>query len=220
MKAIRVHQTGGADVLRYEEVPDPTPGPGEALVRLEATGLNFIEVYQRTGQYRRPLPFIPGTEGAGTVVAVGEGVTAVRVGDRVASESLNGSYAELTTAAAGRLVAIPEGVSTRDAAAATLQGITAHYLTTSVYPLAHGHWCVVHAAAGGVGLLLCQLGRRVGATVIGTTSTPQKATLAREAGATEVILYTERDVPTEVKRLTNGRGVDVVYDSVGKATFE
>ncbi len=219
MKAIRVHAPGDADVLRLEEIAEPVPRPGEAVVRLEAIGVNFIEVYQRRGWYPKPLPFTLGAEGAGTVVAVGEGVTTVRPGDRVASVNLGGSYAELAAAAADRLVAIPDGVATRDAAALMLQGMTAHYLATSTYPLAAGHRGLVHAAAGGVGLLLCQIARRRGAEVLGTTSTAEKAALARGAGAHHVILYTEQDVAAEVRRLTDGRGVNVVYDSVGKATF-
>jgi NADPH2:quinone reductase len=220
MKAVRVHNFGGPDALRYESVPDPEPRSGEALVRLEAIGVNFIEVYQRKGQYPSPVPFVPGREGAGTVVAVGSGVTTVRVGDRVASETLNGSYAELATAAADRLVVLPEGVDARNGAAVMLQGMTAHYLATSTYPVSKRDRCLVHAAAGGVGLLLCQIASRRGATVIGTTSTAAKAALAREAGAHEVILYTEQDFTAEVRRLTDGRGVQVVYDSVGKTTFE
>jgi NADPH:quinone reductase len=220
MKAIRVHEFGGPEVLRLEEIPDPTPGPGEALVRLEAIGINFIEVYRRTGAYPMKLPYTPGEEGAGVVVAVGDGVTTVRVGDRVASESFKGSYAELSVAPAERLVVIPDGVETRVAAAATLQGITAHYVGTTIWPLAPGDWCLLHAAAGGVGLLLTQIAKRRGATVIATTSTPEKAALAREAGADHLILYTNDDFVAETRRLTNGRGVDVVFDSVGKSTFD
>jgi NADPH2:quinone reductase len=221
MKAIRVHEAGDADVLREEEIPDPVPGPGEALVRVDAVGINFIEIYQRKGLYPMQRPYTPGREGAGTVVAIGEGVTAVQVGDRVASEGLDGSYAELATAKAERLVVLPEGVTTRDGAAAMLQGMTAHYLATSTYPLGAGDWCLVHAAAGGVGLLLCQIATAErGARVIGTTSTEAKAALARDAGATDVILYTQQDFVSEVKRITGGRGVRVVYDSVGCTTFE
>ncbi|HEX8693697.1 MAG TPA: quinone oxidoreductase [Longimicrobium sp.] len=220
MKAIRVHETGDAGVLRLEEVPDPRPGPGQALVRVEAAGLNFIEVYQRRGLYPMPLPYTPGSEGAGTVAAVGDGVTAVRVGERVASAGLEGSYAELALAPADRLVALPDEVDTRTGAAVMLQGLTAHYLAVSTYPLAPGDWCLVHAAAGGVGLLLCQIAAARGARVIATVSTQEKAALAREAGAREVILYTEQDFVAEVRRITAGRGVPVVYDSVGKTTFE
>lgn len=220
MKAIRVNQAGGPDVLRLEEIPDPTPAAGEALVKLDAIGVNFMEVYQRKGLYSRPLPFTPGGEGAGTVVAVGAGVTVVRVGDRVASSELDGSYAELATVKADRLVVLPRGVDTRTAAALMLQGITAHYLASSTYPLRRGDSCLVHAAAGGVGLLLCQIAAGRGARVIGTTSTAEKAALARQAGAHEVIPYTEQSFVEEARRLTNGRGVQVVYDSVGKTTFE
>ncbi len=220
MNAIRVHQTGGPDVLQLEEMPEPVAGPGEAVVKLEAIGVNYIEVYQRTGLYPLAVPFVPGREGAGIVTAIGKGVTLVKVGDRVVSESLNGAYAEFTTVQADRLVVLPDGVDIRTAAAVMLQGLTAHYLATSTYKLTRGDSCLVHAAAGGVGLLLCQIASRIGATVIGTTSTADKAELAREAGARDVILYTEQDFLAEVKRLTNGRGVQVVYDSVGKTTFD
>jgi NADPH2:quinone reductase len=220
MKAVRMHAIGGVEVLRFDDVPDPRPVRGEALVKVEAVGLNFIEIYQRKGLYPMSLPAIPGREGAGTVLAVGDGVTTVKPGDRVVSESLNGSYAELATAAADRLVQLPEGIETPVGAALMLQGLTAHYLATSTFPLAPGDRCLVHAAAGGVGLLLCQIAARRGATVIGTTSTAEKARLAREAGASEVILYTEQDFVAEVKRITGGRGVQVVYDSVGKTTFD
>ena len=220
MKAIRVHEPGGPEVLRLEQVPDPRPGAGEALVRVEAVGVNFIEVYQRKGQYAVTYPTIPGTEGAGTVLDVGDGVTDLRAGDRVASEGLKGAYAELAVAKADKLVRLPDAIDARTAAAVMLQGITAHYLVTSTYPLARGDWCLLHAAAGGVGLLLCQIAARIGARVIGTTSTQEKAALARAAGAHEVILYTEQDFVAETRRLTGGRGVRVVYDSVGKATFD
>jgi NADPH:quinone reductase len=220
MKAIRVQRVGGPEVLRLEEVPQPSPGSGEALVRVEAIGLNFIEVYQRKGLYPLPLPFTPGTEGAGRVVAVGEGVEAIAPGDRVVSASLLGSYAELARAPAERLVVLPESIPTRVAAAIMLQGLTAHYLATSTYPLGKGGWCLIHAAAGGVGLLLCQIARSRGARVIGTVSTAEKAALAKEAGAEAVVLYTQQDFVTEVRRLTGGQGVSVVYDSVGRSTFE
>ena len=220
MKAIRVHKPGGPEVLRLEDVPDRAAGSGEALVRLEAIGVNFIEVYQRMGLYPVAPPFTPGGEGAGTVVAIGAGVTNVRVGDRVASQELRGAYAELATAAADRLVPLPTGIDFRTGAAAMLQGMTAHYLATSTRPVGPGDWCLVHAAAGGVGLLLCQIASRRGARVIGTVSTAEKEALAREAGATEVIRYTERDFVAEVRRITGGDGVQVVYDSVGKTTFE
>jgi NADPH:quinone reductase len=220
MKAIRVSRAGGPEVLQLEDVPDPTPGPGEAVVRLEAIGVNFIEIYHRRGLYSSPLPFTPGTEGAGTVVSVGPDVTGLRPGDRVVSVNLLGSYAELARAPAERLVLLPETVDTRTAAAAILQGLTAHYLATSTYPLRSGDWCLIHAAAGGVGLLLSQVARDRGARIIGTVSTAEKAELARAAGVHEVVLYTQQDFVSEARRITNGRGVSVVYDSVGKTTFE
>ena len=220
MKAIRIHETGGPEVLRLEGVPDPQPGPGEAVVRLEAIGLNFIEVYQRTGLYRSPLPFTPGGEGAGRIVAVGRDVSGVKPGDRVASTSLRGSYAELARVPVDKLVPVPDEVETSVAAAVLLQGLTAHYLATSTYPLAQGSWCLIHAAAGGVGLLLCQMAKARGARVIGTVSTEEKAALATEAGADHVVLYTRQDFVSEAGRLTGGHGVSVVYDSVGKTTFE
>ena len=219
MKAIRVHAAGGPEVLRIEEVPEPTPGPGEATVRLEAIGVNFIEVYQRAGLYPQTHPFTPGGEGAGTVTAIGSGVTAVKVGDRVASQELRGAYAEVALAVADRLIALPDAIDARSGAAAMLQGMTAHYLATSTYPLSRGDWCLVHAAAGGVGLLLCQIASRRGAHVIGTVSTAEKEALARAAGAEEIIRYTEQDFVAEVRRLTGGQGVQVVYDSVGRTTF-
>ncbi|HZN97324.1 MAG TPA: quinone oxidoreductase [Gemmatimonadales bacterium] len=220
MKAIRVSRTGGPEVLQLEDVPDPIPGPGEAVVRLEAIGVNFVEIYHRRGLYSSQLPFTPGSEGAGTVASVGPDVTGLRPGDRVASVNLLGSYAELARAAAERLVLLPEKVDLRTAAAAMLQGLTAHYLATSTYPLKPGDWCLIHAAAGGVGLLLCQIARDRGARIIGTVSTPAKAELARAAGAHEVVRYTEQDFVSEARRTTGGRGVSVVYDSVGKTTFE
>ena len=219
MRAIRVHENGGPEVLRVETVDDPIPGPGEVLVRVEATGVNFIEIYQRKGMYKSPLPSIPGEEGAGSVVSVGAGVTGFRPGDRVVSYNLRGSYAELAIADAERLIAVPDDVSTRDAAAVMLQGMTAHYLVTSVYALQPGDTCLIHAAAGGVGLLLCQMAKRRNAIVIGTVSSEAKAALAREAGADEVIIYTKQDFVTEVQRITKGKLVQVVYDSVGATTF-
>lgn len=220
MKAIRVHAPGGADALRYETVPEPAAGPGQAVVKIEAAGVNFIDVYERTGLYKVTLPFTLGQEAAGTVTELGAGVTEPRVGTRVAYAGVSGAYAEYAAVPAEQLVALPEGVSTRHAAAAMLQGITAHYLATTTYPLQAGDSCLVHAAAGGVGLLLCQLARRQGARVIGTVSTREKAALAREAGAHEVIIYTEQDFEVEVKRITAGTGVEVVYDSVGQTTFD
>lgn len=221
MRAIRVHATGGPEVLRYEEVPDPAPGEGQALVRIEAIGVNFIDTYHRTGLYKVPsMPFILGQEAAGTVEAVGPGVSGLAAGDRVAYTGVMGAYAEKAAVPADRLVKLPEGLTARDGAAAMLQGMTAHYLALSTYPLKEGDACLIHAAAGGVGLLLCQIARLRGARALATTSTKDKARLAREAGADEVILYSEMDFADEVRRLTGGRGVQVVYDGVGRATFE
>jgi NADPH2:quinone reductase len=214
VKAVRVHTPGGPEVLRYEDVPDPAAGPGQVLVKIEAAGVNFFDVYQRTGLYRVPTPFIIGQEAAGVVTAVGPGVTDVKVGDRVAYVHVPGAYAEYAVVPVGHVVPLPDGVTFKQAAAAMLQGMTAHYLATTTYPLKPGDRCLVHAAAGGAGLLLCQIAKMRGAHVIGTVSTREKAALAREAGADEVILYTEQDFATEVK------GVQVVYDSVGKTTFE
>ena len=219
MKAIRVHAAGGPEVMKLEEVPDPTPGQGQALVKLEAAGLNYIDVYFRSGQYKAPLPLTPGLEGAGTVTAVGPGVTDLKVGDRVAYTGIAGSYAQMNVAPADRLVKLPDGLSFRDGAAAMLQGLTAHYLITSTYPVKKGDTCLVHAAAGGMGLLLCQLGKMRGATVIGTVSTEEKAALAKQAGADHVINYATQDFEAEVKRITGGKGVEVVYDGVGQTTF-
>jgi NADPH2:quinone reductase len=219
MNAIRVHATGGPDVLRYEDVAQPAPGPGQVLVKVEAAGVNFIDIYQRRGLYPVPLPFTPGQEAAGTVTAVGPGVTEVKPGDRVAYTGVLGAYAEYAVVPAERVVVLPEGIDARQGAAAMLQGMTAHYLACATYPLKAGDTCLVHAAAGGVGLLLCQIAKRRGARVIGTVSTREKAARAREAGADEVILYTEQDFEAEVKRLTQGAGVNVVYDSVGQTTF-
>lgn len=219
MKAIRIHETGGPETLRYEDVPDPTPGRGEALVRVGAAGVNFIDIYFRTGLYPYVIPGTLGLEAAGTVTAVGPEVTDVRPGDRVAYTGVPGAYAELAVVPADRLVKLPDGVSFRDGAAAMLQGMTAHYLATSTYALRAGDTCLVHAAAGGVGLLLCQIAKLRGATVIGTTSSEEKATLARRAGADHVILYTQQDFVTETRRLTGGAGVHVVYDGVGVSTF-
>jgi NADPH2:quinone reductase len=218
MKAIRVEAFGGPDTLRLAEVPDPFPESGEILVRVEAAGVNFIDTYHRTGLYPNPLPFVPGLEGAGVVTARARDVELFREGDRVAWSSALGSYAESLRLPAQKAVAIPDGTDSRTAAAAMLQGMTAQYLSASTFPLASGHTCLVHAAAGGVGLLLVQMAKRRGAHVIGTVSTEAKAALAREAGADHVILYTQEDFLAEVKRLTNGRGVDVVYDGVGKDT--
>jgi NADPH:quinone reductase len=219
VKAIRLHQTGGPEVLRYEEVPKPSPSAGQALVRVNAIGVNFVEVYQRSGLYPQSLPFIPGSEAAGIVEEVAGDVTTVKVGQRVASQSFAGAYAEYALAPADRLIVLPARVADRDGAAVLLQGMTAHYLAHSTYPLSSGDTCLVHAAAGGVGLLLCQMARRRAARVIGTVSTERKAVLARAAGADEVILYSTQDFLAETRRHTGGAGVQVVYDSVGKTTF-
>lgn len=221
MKAIVVEQYGGDEVLQYRDVETPEPKAGEVLVKLGASGLNYIDVYHRTGLYPLPIPFpfTPGLEGAGTVEAVGEGVTDLVVGDRVTWASQIGSYAEYVVASTDKLIKIPENVDDQSAAAAMLQGMTAHYLVTSTYELKSGDTALVHAAAGGVGLLLIQMAKRIGARVIGTVSTEAKAELAREAGADEIIRYTEQDFEEEVKRITEGKGVQVVYDSVGKTTF-
>ena len=219
MQAVRIHATGGADALRVETVPVPRPGAGEALVRLDAAGVNFIDVYKRAGLYQVPLPATLGEEGAGTVAAVGDGVTGLRTGDRVAWASVLGAYAEYAVVPAAKLVPLPPGIGPAQAAALMLQGMTAHYLATSTRPLSPGDRCLVHAAAGGVGLLLVQLAKRRGAYVIGTAGSDEKAALAREAGADEVIVYTRQDFVEETRRLTGGRGVHVIYDSVGRTTF-
>jgi NADPH:quinone reductase len=220
MKAIRVTAYGGPEALRLEEIPTPVPGKGEALIRIAAAGINFIETFQRQGHYPVPTPFTPGGEASGVVESIGPGVTEVKPGDRVASFNLRGSYAELAIAPADRLVVLPEGIDLKVAAAVILQGMTAHYLAHSTYSLRAADTCLVHAAAGGVGLLLCQIASKRGARVLGTVSTEAKAALAREADANEVIFYTRQDTAAEVRRLTEGRGVQVVYDSVGRTTFE
>ncbi len=220
MLAIRPTQPGGPEVLVLAEHPTPVPGPGAVLVRVEAAGVNFIDVYQRGGQYVMPLPIPLGLEGAGVVEAVASPDLGVAVGDRVAWSSCPGSYATEVVVPAERLVPVPDGVSSNVAAASMLQGMTAHYLAHATYALEAGDTCLVHAAAGGVGLLLCQMASRAGARVIGTVSTEEKAALARGAGAAEVILYTQADFAAETRRLTGGRGVDVVYDSVGRTTFD
>ena len=220
MRAIRPRQTGGPEQLVLEDFVTPAPGASEALVRVGAAGVNYIDVYHRTGLYPLPLPVPIGLEGAGTVEQIGRDVHDVRVGDRVAWASVPGSYASHVVAPAEKLVPIPDGVETEIAAALLLQGMTVHYLTQTIFPLASGHTALVHAAAGGVGLLLIQIARRAGAQVIGTVSTEAKAALAKEAGADHVINYTTSNFATECKRLTGGRGVDVAYDSVGKSTFD
>jgi NADPH2:quinone reductase len=220
MKAVRIHTQGGPEVLRLEDIAEPQPKAGEAVVKLDAAGINFMDVYQRTGLYKLELPVTLGVEGGGTVSAVGSGVTDVKVGDRVAYTGVPGAYAQYAAVPAARLVILPSGLSTKQGAGMMLQGMTAHYLACSTYPLKAGDTCLVHAAAGGVGLLLCQIAKMRGARVIGTVSTEDKAKLAREAGADEVILYTTQDFEAEVKRLTGGKGVQVVYDSVGKTTFD
>ena len=220
MHAIQVKRHGAQEVLEYVEVETPRPKSGDALVRLEAIGVNFVDVYHRTGLYRLELPLTPGSEGAGVVEEVGPGVTEVRKGDRVAWAMVVGSYAEYAVVPAWKLVPIPSGVDSRTAAAAMVQGMTAHYLTMSTYPLKKSDTALVHAAAGGIGGLLVQVAKMRGARVFGTVSTEEKAKIAREAGADEVINYKERDFETEVMRLTGGKGVNVVYDSVGKTTFD
>jgi NADPH:quinone reductase len=220
MKAIQVKQVGGPEVMELVDLPVPEPKANEAVVKLAASGVNFIDVYHREGRYKVALPFTPGQEGAGVVTAVGADVKSVKVGDHVAWSHLLGAYAEYVAVAANRLVPIPAGVSDQQAAAAMLQGMTAHYLSHDTYPLKRGETALVHAAAGGVGLLLTQMAHGIGARVLATVSTEEKAKLAREAGADEIIFYTQQDFEAETKRLTGNKGVDVVYDSVGKTTFE
>jgi NADPH2:quinone reductase len=220
MKAIRIHAPGGPDAMRLDEVPQPAPKSGEALVKVDAAGLNYIDVYFRSGQYKAEYPLTLGLEAGGTVTAVGPNVTDVKVGDKVAYTGVPGAYAEYAVVPAARLVVLPAGVSTKQGAAAMQQGMTAPYLAASTYPLKKGDTCLVHAAAGGVGLLLCQMAKMRGARVIGTVSTDEKAKLSREAGADEVILYTRQDFEAEVKRLTNNQGLQVVYDAVGKTTWD
>lgn len=220
MKAVRFHEYGGAEVLSYEEVPDPQPQSGEALLSVEAVGINYIDTYQRSGIYPVDLPCIAGMEAAGTVLDLGEGALDVSVGDRVAYAGTIGSYAEQACVDASRLVPLPDGVDAEVGAAALLQGMTAHYLSHSTYALSDTDTALVHAAAGGVGLLLIQMAKRQGARVIGTVSTATKEEMARRAGADEIIRYTEVDFESETMRLTDDKGVNVVYDSVGATTFE
>ena len=219
MKAIRVNEHGGPEVLAFVDVDTPCIGEGEVLVKIESAGINFIDTYQRSGLYQIPLPSTLGLEAAGTVVETGANVAGLNIGDRVAYTNVAGAYAEFAAVPADKLVAIPEGISFDQGAAAMLQGCTAHYLCMSTYPVKAGDRCLIHAAAGGVGLLLIQMVKMLGGFVIGTVSTEAKAELARDAGADEVILYTEQDFHSEVMRMTDGAGVNVAYDSVGDATF-
>lgn len=220
MQAVRIHEPGGREKLIYEQAPLPEPGSGQVRVKVAAAGINFIDVYHRTGLYPQPLPFTLGLEVAGTIDALGPQTTGWAVGDRVASCVAQGGYAEYALVPQEKLVRVPEAVDLQTAAAVMLQGLTAQYLTRSTFPLKAGDTALVHAAAGGVGLLLLQVAKRIGARTIGTVSTAEKAALARAAGADEVILYTQEDFSAVTRRLTNGRGVDVVYDSVGATTFE
>ncbi len=220
MKAIRIHAAGGPEVMRLDDVPQPAPKAGEAIVKVDAAGLNYIDVYFRSGLYKAEYPLTLGLEAGGTVTAVGPNVSEVKVGDKVAYTGVAGAYAEYAAVPAARLVVLPAGVSTKQGAAAMLQGMTAHYLACTTYPLKKGDTCLVHAAAGGVGLLLCQMAKMRGARVLGTVSTEEKAKLAREAGADATINYATQDFEAEVKRLTDGKGVQVVYDAVGKTTWD
>ncbi len=219
MKAVYIEQTGGVEALTYGDLPKPQPAAGEVLVKIAASGVNFIDAYHRIGIYKLPMPAILGSEAAGTVEQVGEGVTAFKPGDRVAYAMARGSYAEYQSVPVRLLVHVPDGVDMQDAAAVMLQGMTAHYLSHTTFPLKKGHTALIHAAAGGTGRLLVQMAVMAGARVIGTAGTPAKAELAREAGASDVILYDQQDWPAEVKSLTGGAGVDVIYDSVGQTTF-
>jgi NADPH2:quinone reductase len=219
MKQIQISQYGGPEVMKLVDAPKPSPGPGQALVKVAASGVNFIDVYFRSGHYKADLPFTVGSEASGTVEAVGPSVTEVKAGDRVAYAMTRGSYSEYTLVPAAQLVTLPDHVDLKTAAAAMLQGMTAHYLTHSTFPLKPGDKALVHAAAGGAGLLIVQLAKMLGATVYGTAGTDAKAAMAKEAGADEAIVYTREDFAAEVKRFTDGRGVDVIYDSVGATTF-
>lgn len=221
MKAIRIHKTGGPEVLTYEDTPEPRAGAGEAVVKVEAIGLNFIDVYFRSGLYKAPAyPFTPGMEASGTILSVGSGVVGLNVGDRVAYAMTPGAYAEQALVPEWKLVKLPAGVDSKQGAAIMLQGMTAHYLSHSTFGLKPGHTALVHAGAGGVGLLLTQIARKLGATVITTVGSDEKAAMSRAAGAHDVIVYAKQDFEKEVKELTGGKGVDVVYDSVGVSTFE
>lgn len=220
MRGIQIKRYGGPEVLELAELPDPVPGAGEALVNIHVAGVNFTDVYQRTGRYPGVLPFIPGVEGVGTVERTGSGVTDVRPGDRVGWVMIKGGYAERVVLPSQRLVPIPDGVDDRTACALLLQGMTAHFLLRDCYRVQKGEWILVHAAAGGVGLLMMQIAHKLGARTIGTTSTREKAALAKAAGADEVVLYTEDDFQQAARRITGGDGVSAVYDSVGKTTFD
>jgi NADPH:quinone reductase len=220
MKAIQMTKTGGPEVLEVHETPMPEPGPGQALVKIEAAGVNFIDVYQREGRYKVPLPYVPGQEAAGVVVGLGPGASGFKVGDRVAYCHILGAYAEYAAVPVSMLIAIPEGITVQQAAAAMLQGMTAHYLAHSTYAIKSGDAVLIHAGAGGVGLLLIQMAKRLGARVLTTVSTETKASLARGAGADEAILYTQEDFAARTRELTGGEGVAAVYDSVGKTTFD
>lgn len=220
MKAIQVQKNGGPEALTLADVPVPKPKPNEALVKIAAIGVNFIDVYFREGRYPAQLPFIDGQEASGTVAELGSDAKSLKVGDRVAYTGVMGSYAEYAAVPTDRLVRVPDGITDGQAAAAMLQGMTAHYLTHSTYPLKQGEITLIHAAAGGVGLLLVQMAKNFGARVIGTAGSEEKARLAREAGADDVIVYTKQDFEAETKRLTGGEGVHVVYDGVGKSTFD
>jgi len=220
MKAIQIQKPGGPEALQIAELPIPKAKPNEAVVRITAAGVNFIDIYLREGRYPAPLPFVNGQEASGVVSEVGSAVESWNVGDRAAYTGVLGSYAEYAAVPADRLVRIPKTVTDKQAAAAMLQGLTAHYLVNSTYPLKSGETALVHAAAGGVGLLLVQMAKQIGARVIGTVGSEEKAKVAREAGADEVIVYTQQDFEAETKRLTGGKGVDVIYDGVGKSTFE
>src|SRR6185312_8312147 len=220
MKAIRVQKTGGPEVLTLVDLPVPRPKPNEAIVKIAASGVNFIDVYFREGRYPAPLPFVDGQEGAGTVTEVGSDVKTLKAGDHVAYSNVLGSYAEYAAVPAEKLVKVPAGISGEQAAAAMLQGMTAHYLVHSTYPLKKGETALIHAAAGGVGRLLVQMSKNIGARVIATVGSDEKARLAKEAGADEVIIYTKQDFEAETKRLTDNKGVHVVYDGVGKTTFD
>ena len=220
MKAVRVHTLGGPEVMQYEDVDVPRPGPGEVLIKIAATGLNYLDVQYRIGRVKAPLPFTIGAEASGVISEAGSGVTDFKVGDRVAYTMVLGTYAEYALAPAARVVHVPDDLDLRTAAGAMLQGLTAHYLTHSTYPLQAGETALVHAAAGGIGMVLTQVARLVGAHVIATAGTDAKVELARQAGAHDVINYSTHDFEQEVRRITDGKGVDVVYDSVGKDTFD